>query len=379
MEILRFHLDNIGKIGGFAFSNARAGEAVSVCTSASLTSDDALFYEIMEGIDAAILSKAGLFVSGIYQFLAVLHDDGTADLYVNEFPVLLKTTAKADMTKGQVVSLNDIADIRSLVFEGGLIGETDRLIYCFKVGWKFGLFFDLERQSDPDYQLDSEQIGESIGSLYRYLAFQHVYKILESKPQFEQMMNAGWFPFVELLGSDFKVISQIYESGFDIDVRVSQLLQKFDFARINRITGRWWRYPLFTDKRPILEAGVNAFLQNTHEGDILCLKTLLSEIEGLMIRQLYDDQGATKPTVKGMTEHIRETGLRKSGSETSLLLPAQFTEYLNTVVFRGFDLASGSVILSRHSSAHGVASPGEYTRARALQAILTLDQIQFYL
>ena len=223
MEIPRVHLDNIGKIGGFAFSDARAGEAVSVCTRASLTSDDDLFYEIMEGVSVAILSQASFFVNGIYQFLAVLHDDDTADLYVNEFPVLVKTTAKASMAKGQVVSLDDIADIQSLEFEGSLIGETDKLIYCFKVGWKFGLFFDLKRQSAPDYRLNLEQVGESIGGLYRYLAFQHVYKTLESKPQFEQMMNDGWFPFVELLGSDFKSLSQVYNAMFDVDARISQL------------------------------------------------------------------------------------------------------------------------------------------------------------
>jgi hypothetical protein len=379
MKIPRFHLDNIGKIGGFALSNARAGEETSVCTRASLTSDDGLFYEIMEAVSAAILSKANLFVNGIYQFLAVLHDDDTADLYVNEFPVLVNTTAKADMAKGQVVSLNDIADIQSLEFEGSLISETDKLIYCFKVGWKFGLFFDLKRQSAPDYRLNLEQVGESIGGLYRYLAFQHVYKTLESKPQFEQMMSDGWFPFVELLGSDFKFLSQVYNAMFDVDTRISQLLQKFDAARISRITERWWRHPFLSKKQPILRAGVNAFLQNTHEGDILCLKTLLSEIEGLMRMQLYDDRGIAKPRVERMTEYVREKGLLRSGSETSLLLPMQFTEYLNNVVFRDFDLVSGSVTLSRHSSAHGVASPGDYTRAKALQAILTLDQIQFYL
>lgn len=379
MKIPRFHLENVGKIGGFALSNAAAGDKVSVCTRAPLTSDEDLFYAVMESIGSAILSKAGLFVDGINQFLAVLHDDDTADLYVNEFPVFLKTTAKADMTKGQVISLDDIADIRSLEFPRGLIGETDRFVYCFKVGWKFGLFFDLKRQSDPDYQLDLRKTGEAIGNLYRYLAFQHVYKTLESKPQFERMMNDGWFPFVELLSSDFKVISQIYDGGFDIDERMSQLLERFDVVRMSRITGRWWRHTLFTEKQPILQAGVNAFLQNTHEGDILCLKTLISEIEGLMRVLLYREKGMANPKTKEMADHVGAKGLSKAGPTDSLLFPVQFTDYLNSVVFRGFDLASGNVSLSRHSSAHGIARPEQYTRARALQTILALDQIQFYL
>ena len=42
---------------------------------------------------------------------------------------------------------NDIADIRSMKFSNIKITESDKVIYCFKVGWKFGLFFDLDRRT----------------------------------------------------------------------------------------------------------------------------------------------------------------------------------------------------------------------------------------
>jgi hypothetical protein len=52
---------------------------------------------------------------------------------------------------------------------------------------------------------------------------------------------------------------------------------------------------------------------------------------------------------------------------------------MREVLFRHFDLEAGDVALSRHSSAHGVADAGKYTRDRALQAILTLDQMAYYM
>ena len=54
-------------------------------------------------------------------------------------------------------------------------------------------------------------------------------------------------------------------------------------------------------------------------------------------------------------------------------------ELLDTFLFRGFDLEHGTVDLSRHSVAHGVAAADQYTRIRALQVILSLDQMHHYI
>jgi hypothetical protein len=52
---------------------------------------------------------------------------------------------------------------------------------------------------------------------------------------------------------------------------------------------------------------------------------------------------------------------------------------LNEVVFKDFDLKTGKVDLSRHAVSHGVADQKEYTKVKALQAILIIDQMYFYL
>lgn len=52
---------------------------------------------------------------------------------------------------------------------------------------------------------------------------------------------------------------------------------------------------------------------------------------------------------------------------------------MSAVIFKNFDLVKGEVDFSRNSVGHGVAEEEHFTRARALQCILTLDQIYFYL
>jgi hypothetical protein len=82
--------------------------------------------------------------------------------------------------------------------------------------------------------------------------------------------------------------------------------------------------------------------------------------------------------VPDLLDHLIEKGKLKTGSDYSLIFPLSFFNYLKEVIFPNFDLESGDIHLSRHTSSHGVAKPQEYTQERALQMILILDQIYFY-
>jgi hypothetical protein len=76
--------------------------------------------------------------------------------------------------------------------------------------------------------------------------------------------------------------------------------------------------------------------------------------------------------------HIVEKAKGKPGSDDSLLFPLPFLKYLQDVVFANFNVEAGDVDMSRNTSSHGVAAPAQYTKERALQLILILDQIYFY-
>ncbi|MBI5180116.1 MAG: hypothetical protein HZA05_01775 [Nitrospirae bacterium] len=375
-NINHFHLDAAENIIGFAIENSKQEADAKILTRASITSDEAEFYTYIEQVSNLFLNKMGIPINSVYVFLILIHKDLSADIYINEFRVMIDVCAKRDLKKGEPVRINDIADIRSLKFSDIKIVETDKIIFCFKVGWKFGLFFDLNRKE----LLDINAMYLDLGTLYRYLSFQDVYKVLEAKAQFEEMIKDGWFPFIELIGGEYKTLSEIYKNKFDFENRIIKLIGSFNMARIEKIKSKWWKKQIFKDKQQILQAGINALLNDNSEGYINCIKTLLTEIEGIIRFEYFNTTGKGKDVkIPELLKYIIEKGKTKSGSNYSLFLPLPFLSYLKDVVFARFDLETGDVGLSRHSSSHGVAKPDDYTKIKALQMILILDQIYFYI
>ena len=80
-----------------------------------------------------------------------------------------------------------------------------------------------------------------------------------------------------------------------------------------------------------------------------------------------------------LIDRLIEVGERGVEDDRSLLLPQYFSSYLVENIFKEFDPTTGEVDLSRHTALHGVALGEDYKPERALQALLTLDQIYFYL
>jgi hypothetical protein len=307
----------------------------------------------------------------------VFHIDLSADVYVNDFPIQIKVLAKRDVNAGEPINQNDIADIAELRFPGIDIKENDSVIFCFKKGWKFGLFFDFT-PADRKSTLDVERLSHDLGSYYRYLTFQELYSILENKPLFEPMFADGWFPFIHLLGGDFEELAKCYEHKSDFPSNVDRFLSRFDKNRINTFVNRWWKNPLFESKQRILEAGIEAYLLGTEAGYINCVKTLYSEIEGI-VRMRYAAEKGKSPNFSELIDFVKQKAESKFGPRQSLGFSDVFYRYLNEIVFRNFDITTGQVDLSRHSVSHGVAEQTKYTRTKAIQAILTIDQMYFYL
>lgn len=373
---IHFHIDKVQDLAGFTPLNVEKGNYFWLLTKTSITSDEPEFYKYIDQISGYFLNKAGIFPSTVYQFLILMHKDFTADLHINDFPIEIEILAKRDMKKLEPVTDKDIADIRRLRFPDIKVTDTDKVIYCFKVGWKFGLFFDLDRTEN----LNIDAMSMTLGKLYRELSFQSIYEVLKTGTQFEEMVKDGWFPFVELLGYEYKALKEIYENRFDFENIIRNLVESFDKIRMEKITTKWWRKEIFRIKQELLQAGVNAFLRNDNEGNINCIKTLLTEVEGIIRLQYLNDTGKGKDVkVPELLTHLTEKGGIKSGSRHSLLLALPFFNYLRDIVFASFDLETGKIDLSRHSSSHGVAKAEAYTKTRALQTILVLDQIYFYI
>ena len=393
---MRYHFENVPDINGFPVCNVPKGHYFwALCTS-RVISDEPVFYKYIEEISKLYLYPTDykIGVNSICSFLILIHQNLSADIYINDFPIEIKCRSKRTLKENELISDNDIADIIELRFPGIDIQESDKVICCLKVGWKFGLYFNFMRNP----HLVQKEIGSSefeeveleisnivkmrtqLGKLYRYLAFQYVYQSLESEPLLEKMVTDGWFPFVEILGNEYKTLFETYQNDkFAYDDTVEKLLDGFNETRLRKITDKWWEKPLFQEKQELIHAGIDAFLGGTKSGYINCIKTLYSEIEGIM-RSLYlEDSGERTRHIQKLIDRLIEVGERRVEDDQSLLLPQYFSRYLVENIFKEFDPETGEVDLSRHTALHGVALGEDYKPERALQALLTLDQIYFYL
>ena len=386
---MHVHIDKIQEpIDGF-FDSFSGDGRVNMKVLLALTSDDPAFYKLIAQISSTYFSstECSINASSIHSFLILVHTDLSADIYINDFPVATTVRLKRSLKNlkglkvGTPIRHSEIADICELSFPDINIQDSDSVVCCLKVGWKFLLYFDSRGRCGQ--KTDVALMLAVLGQLYRYLSFQEVYDTLESKAHFKEMVDDGWFPFVEILGTDYERLAASYENGRPAsDHDVKRLLEKFDEARVKNMTDKWWEKPLFQKKQGILQAGIDAFLQGTESGYINCIKNLYMEIEGIMqVLYFEDNQEGTRSTQK-LLDHLKAVAKNAVDAEDSLLFPDYFLEYLTGTIFKEFDLVNSTAStaeLSRHSASHGVAEEAAYTPDRALQALLTLDQIYFYL
>ncbi len=307
--------------------------------------------------------------------LIIIKKDNTAKIYP-KFPMAMLIGAKGDLKKGAIVTREHIFDISKLEFKDAVyeinLETDDKVIFLFRMDWKFGLFYDFTKK------LDLEQVKEELGYCYKRLFYYDLYSFVEDEVHFNNLIADGWFPFIRLIGKDFDSIMQYYHEDKKHDFQIDDLISKFTKEKIESFTRYWWRKPLFDDKKGMLEAGINAFLQNNKNGFINCLSTLYPLIEGIMGTDYFNANGR-KPAFRELKDYIKQKGEAKFNTVSSTGFPSEFYNYLTKTVFENFDLATGQLDLSRHTTCHGYANADDFNKAKALQIILILDQIYFYL
>jgi hypothetical protein len=376
--MLPIHINkaNVPRLAGIAAETIPSGAVGGIICKGFLNSDQGLFHKVIEQFTPIVLGEE-ILPSNVCEFLAIIHKDSTADIYINHVPALINVMAKKELKAFSRVSSRDIIDITEIHFEGINIREDDCVIYCFKIGWKFGLFFDLT-PADGKSVLRTEELYKDLGRFFRYLVFQNDYSIIANNTLFDQLLTDGWFPFIQLIGGDYEKLVIAYNDEEYRDLLIEELVAKFDNEMIMSFVNYWWMKPLFQKKKSILLAGIEAYLTSTEAGYINCIKTLYSEIEGIL--QLnYFSEYRRKPTFKDLMAYVQNKASNKFISPNSLGFPVLLYQYFHDIIFKDFDLETGNIELSRHSSSHGIAPSQKYTRQKALQAILILDQMSFFL
>jgi hypothetical protein len=343
----------------------------------ALTSDDPLFHRLVENLANVIQHMAqqagiGVNLRRADTVLLVLKPDSTAELWLDTAAVSIRCAVKRAMAAGTVVFEHDIADVTGMTFPCVTFGAGDKVLCLFRQDWRFGFAFDM----NPEGKLDIEGFTTTLGTLYREMRYKHLYDALNKPEVFDRLLTAGWFPFAEIITAEFNDLLHHCEAGFNGGEIEDEIIAKFDDERMLRILERWIAKPHFASKADLLKAAIAAFSNNE---PVAVIKILLTEIEGVLNdahRATYGGQGAK---LKDLLAFVEASAEHKAGGSNTLLFPKAFGRYLREHTFANFDpIAQTGTAGSRHAVGHGAASQDSYTMSRALQAILTLDQLAFY-
>ncbi|MDA9421578.1 hypothetical protein EDE08_103484 [Bradyrhizobium sp. R2.2-H] len=364
------------QLNGVSAEAARNGDTVKVWTRLCLTSDDRLFHRVADGLNGHIehvARRAGKAVNlkHAHTVLLVIHPDNTGDLWVDTAAVALRIMPKRDLVAGGIVFESDIADVTEMAFPLVPIGKEDRAVCIFREGWRFGLFFDF----NPAGDISVQDMQRDLGTMHRRLRYRDLYDALADTAIFSRLLEAGWFPFVEIIGPEFRLFADCSEAGFDLKDEEAQLIAKFDSERLEHMFKRWMAKPHFAEKEPLLRSALRAFLAGEA---VPVIKIVLTEIEGILA-DAYRAVHGKGAKVQLLLDFAIASAEQKAGQPDTLLFPAAFAHYLKSHTFANFDPEAGAgKATSRHAVGHGAAVAESYTLVRALQALLTLDQLAFY-
>ncbi len=371
------HFSDVEPLAGFAAEAAKGGQQVKVWTKLALTSDDPLFHRLVENLANVINHMAqrkgiGVNLRQADTLLLVLKPDASAELWLDTAAVSIRCAVKRAMAAGTVVFEHDIADITGMTFPCVTFGEGDKVLCLFRQDWRFGFAFDM----NPEGKLDIEGFSTTLGTLYRELRYKHLYDALSKPEVFDRLLTAGWFPFVEIITAEFSDLLHHCEAGFDVREIEDGIIGKFDDSRMQRILERWIAKPHFVTKADLLKAAIAAF---RNKEPVAVIKILLTEIEGVLNDAHRATHGGQGAKLKDLLAFVEASAEHKAGGSNTLLFPKAFGRYLREHTFANFDpVAQTGTAGSRHAVGHGAASQDSYTMSRALQAILTLDQLSFY-
>lgn len=374
-EPLRF--SDVEPLAGFSAEAAKGGQQVKVWTRLALTSDDPLFHLLVENLANVIYHMAqqngtGVSLRRADTVLLVLKPDASAELWLDTAAVSIRCAVKRAMAAGTVIFEHDIADITGMTFPCVTFGEGDKVLCLFRQDWRFGFAFDM----NPDGKLDIEGFATTLGTLYRDMRYKHLYDALGKPEVFDRLLAAGWFPFVEIITTEFSNLLHHCEAGFDVAEIEDGVIAKFDDDRMQRILDRWSAKPHFATKADLLRVAIAAF---RNKEPVAVIKILLTEIEGVLNDAHRATHGGQGAKLKDLLAFVEASAEHKAGGSNTLLFPRAFGRYLREHTFANFDpIAQTGTAGSRHAVGHGAASQDSYTMSRALQAILTLDQLAFY-
>lgn len=362
------------EVDGVSLNVAEQGETVSVLQRHALTSEEYFFHVCASGlanvIETAAAASGHHFINlrGAKTVIAVIKPNKSAHLWIDKAAIVSEVRLRRSVQAGSAVFQKDVLDISALRFPLVEMAEDDQVIVIIREGFRYALFFDLTRE------FDRPAMETTLGRLSRTLQYFERYAALANPAFFDALIALGWFPFLELQSDEFVGLYAAIIGDDDVEKCGRAFLGHFSEDRIRSIADRWMKNPFFEKRTGVLMPGVEAFVR---KDPVAAIKTLLTEIEGIL-QDAYIAAHKKKGRTPGLIKFAADAATQKV-DEGSLFFPVQFQRYLTENIYGHFDPVRGGVTASRHGVGHGAAPAETYTMVRALQTILTLDQIFHYL
>ena len=361
----------VAELAGISLNAAKEGETVQVLQRAFFSSYD----EDHQHYFNEVLGQFSNPGATLPNDLLIVIRDKQARIHT-WFPVKARIRSKVAIQRGHAVFKDQILDIEEVRFKDDIfeadIRDGDKVVWLFRVDWSFSLYFDFSGQ------LSTAELWKILGQCFRAMHFHSVYAFFDDPTNPERLIDRGWFPFIQFSVDEFRQLRYGIGHPSELNVAEDSVVEGFSAERIDRISENWWKSPAFRDKKEIIVAGLNAYKEGSDEQIINCVKNLVSEAEGIVRLHFHRNVGKN-PKTRELMEYVSKLAREAFPSSDSLTFPGLFHDYLDAFLFRGFNLDERNIELSRHSVTHGVAPARQYTRTRALQVILCLDQINHYM
>jgi hypothetical protein len=362
--------------GYLAAAVQEGGQAIITIREFVSSEDGDGFVTRLEGIPSQIISmlpsETRIKPSIVDHLLAIIRNDKTATVYVNELTILSDVIFKGrDINRGDPVYVDDIADILRVRFLGVEIPKDAGVLFLFSEGWRKGLFYDFKPLSSEEAHERDYDLEILLGQYYAYLGFQQLFRITDD--QWNNLIAQKWFPFISLKRETIKKIISYAENGWNIDKLTDAIADEVS-ALIPAFLNKWERSNVFKAHFPLLKQATDRFIEKDY---ISATSILYPRIEGLMRTYHLGTDRNDRVTQSKLVASVLQARANERHA-FSLLLPGSFRRYLEDVYFADFD-PSNAELLSRHTVSHGVAPAEFFSLKGAVIGLLLLDQLSFYI
>jgi hypothetical protein len=363
---------------GIALESAKPGDKVRVARQGFYTDFDGdFFFTCLDQISELILSnwlnKNKMKESKISNCLIFIDEKSQADVFVN-CPTFMEVSIKDSSKVQNYVRREDIKDIQKVFFSGVKMRSNVAVIYIFSNRWRKGIYFNFLPIDPINPAPVPTNLFVVFGACHTCLAFPEIYQYNNSPEIKAKLYNAGWFPFIRILGKPFTEIMNRLKNNLPLSDIETLIVESFDDKTVKIMYNSWILNQLFKKRETFLKKGIDEYFERDY---ISSIHVLYPCIEGILQDLSYEVKVHGDSGDRLATKLI--SYLKSKNPDTQLLLPENFKQYLIESYFAKFNRKSEEIEVSRHSIAHGAATNvDDYTQIKTLQALLILDQLSSY-